>query len=199
MTVAATLPLAFVMVAGPQIISAFFFATSEKWKSDSAAFVLGGAIGLLLVVTLAYLFIGGSSGKGSKSSAVEIVIIALLLVAMVYVFLSRKRSEPPKWMGKLQTATPRFTLTLGFLLFAFFPSDIVVSITVGAHLADQGDPWWHALPFIFLALFLVALPALAVAALGDRVRRSCRRSATGWTPTRGSSARSSWCSSSSSS
>ena len=32
--IAATLPLAFAMVAGPQIISAFFFATSPKWKSD---------------------------------------------------------------------------------------------------------------------------------------------------------------------
>ena len=58
--------------------------------------------------------------KGAKSSAVEIAIIALLVFAMVHVFLSRKRSEPPKWMGKLETATPRFTFTLGFLLFAFF-------------------------------------------------------------------------------
>ena len=41
---------------------------------------------------------------------------------------------------------------------------------IGAHLADQGDPWWHALPFIFLALFLVALPALAVVVLGDRAK-----------------------------
>ena len=72
--------------------------------------------------------------------------------------------------GKLQTATPRFTFTLGFLLFAFFPSDIVTSITGGAHLADQGDPWSHPLPFIFLALLLVSLPALAVLALGDRAR-----------------------------
>ena len=170
MTVAATLPLAFVMVAGPQIISAFFFATSEKWKSDSAYFVLGGAVGLLLIVTAAYLLASGTSGKGAKSSGVEIAIIALLVFAMVHVFLSRKRSEPPKWMGKLETATPRFTFTLGFLLFAFFPSDIVVSITIGAHLADQGDPWWHALPFMLLALFLVALPALAVLVLGERAK-----------------------------
>ena len=33
------LPLAFVMIAGPQIISAFFFATSDSWRSSSAAFV----------------------------------------------------------------------------------------------------------------------------------------------------------------
>ena len=29
------LPMAFVMVAGPQIVSAFFFATSPSWKKIS--------------------------------------------------------------------------------------------------------------------------------------------------------------------
>ncbi|HEX2708324.1 MAG TPA: hypothetical protein VHM66_10000 [Solirubrobacterales bacterium] len=43
MSIAAVLPLALVMVAGPQIISAFFFATSEEWQSDSAAYILGAA------------------------------------------------------------------------------------------------------------------------------------------------------------
>ena len=35
-TVAATLPLAFVMIAGAQIISSFFFATSDMWKAGPA-------------------------------------------------------------------------------------------------------------------------------------------------------------------
>lgn len=35
MNILAVLPLAVVMVAGPQIISSFFFATSEKWRGDS--------------------------------------------------------------------------------------------------------------------------------------------------------------------
>ena len=175
MNLAAVLPLAVVMVAGPQIISAFFFATTEKWKSDSCAFVLGGAIGLLSVVTAAYLLAnkvsGSGSGGGSKSHAVDIAILVLLVFAMAYVFHNRKRSEPPKWMGKLQTATPRFTFRLGFLLLAIFPSDLVTSISVGSRLANQGDPWWHALPFIFLALFFLALPALAVLLLGERARK----------------------------
>jgi hypothetical protein len=75
-------------------------------------------------------------------------------------------------VGKLQTATPRFTFTLGFLLMGFFPSDLIALIVVGAHLANHGDPWWHALPFIVFALLLLALPALFVWALGDRAARS---------------------------
>ena len=121
MTVAATLPLAFVMVAGPQIISAFFFATSEKWKSDLGRLRPRWGDRAARSSSRSPTFIGGNPPeRASKSSAVEIVIIGLLVVAMVYVFLSRKRSEPPKWMGKLQTATPRFTFTLGFLLSASF-------------------------------------------------------------------------------
>ena len=53
MSLAAVLPLAFVMIAGPQIISAFFFATSEDWKRESAAYVLGAAISMTAVASVA--------------------------------------------------------------------------------------------------------------------------------------------------
>ena len=43
-------------------------------------------------------------------------------------------------MGKLETATPKFGFTLGFLLLGFFPSDLLTSIAIGAHLANHGDP-----------------------------------------------------------
>ena len=38
------LPLAFVMIAGPQIISAFFFATSDSWRASSAAYRRSAAL-----------------------------------------------------------------------------------------------------------------------------------------------------------
>ncbi len=174
MNILAVLPLSFVMVAGPQIISSFFFATSEEWRTDSAAYVLGGAISLLTVVTIAFFVAQGISSGGSPSESgsrtLDFVIVALLLLAMAHVSRGRKQSEPPKWMGKLQTATPRFTFILGLLLLGIFPSDLITSIAVGAHLANHGEPWWHVLPFVVLALLLLALPALAVLGLGQRAR-----------------------------
>lgn len=171
-SLAAALPLSLVMVAGPQIISAIFFATSEKWRSDSAAFIFGAAVSITIVVTASYLLTKGAvsnnSEGGSSSSGVDHGIVVALVVAMVYVFRRRKRTEPPKWMGKLQTATPRVTFVLGFLLLGVFPSDLVTSIGVGAHLANHGDPWSNALGFIVLALLLLSLPALLVLALGQR-------------------------------
>ncbi len=173
MSLAATLPLALVMVAGPQIISAFFFATSEEWRSDSAAYILGAAVSITAVATVSYLLAKGAKPGGpggGSSSTTDNVIVVLLLLAMVFVFRHRKESEPPKWMGKLQTATPRLTIVLGFLLLGFFPSDVVTSIGVGAHLGNHGDPWWRVLPFVFLSLLLLALPALLVLALGRRAK-----------------------------
>jgi Sap, sulfolipid-1-addressing protein len=167
------LPLAFVMIAGPQIISAVFFATSESWGRSSAAYVLGAMVSIAIVVTVGYLLaevIGDDGGDDSGLGAVDYVILALLLFAIVHTFRSREESEPPKWMGKLQSATPRFALVLGFLLLGFFPSDIVTSLTVGGHLAGNGDPLTYALPFLFLTLLLLASPALLVVALGHRAR-----------------------------
>ena len=171
MNLAAVLPLAVVMVAGPQIISAFFFATMESWRPTSAAYLAGAALSITAVVTVAYLFINGvGSDDDSGLNAVDYVTLGLLVVAAVYVYRGRNDKEPPKWMGKLGSATPRATFTLGFLLLGFFPSDLVTSITVGAHLANTGDPWWHVLPFILLTLLFLAVPAILVLLLGERAK-----------------------------
>ena len=45
------LPMAFVMIAGPQILSAIFFATSEDWTRNSLAYVGGAALSITLIVT----------------------------------------------------------------------------------------------------------------------------------------------------
>jgi hypothetical protein len=168
MDLASVLPLAFVMVAGPQIISAFFFATSEDWKRESAAYVVGAALSITLVVTVGFLLASRLDGGDDPDEGIDWAIVALLVFAMVHNFRKRGESEPPKWMGKLQTATPKLAFTLGFLLLGFFPSDIVTSLSVGAHLGNHGDPWWNALPFVALALLLLASPALGVALLGKR-------------------------------
>jgi len=168
------LPLAFVMVAGPQIISAFFFATSENWKKISAAYVLGAAVSISLVVGAAFLLSKGTAGSQEEGdsglSTLDYVILALLIFAMFHNYRGRNDSEPPKWMGKLQSATPKTALVLGFLLLGFFPSDLVTSFSVGAFLANKGDAYWSALPFVGLTLLFLAAPALGILLMGDRAQ-----------------------------
>jgi Sap, sulfolipid-1-addressing protein len=87
---------------------------------------------------------------------------------MVMVFARRKRSQPPKWMSKLEAASPRFAFGLGFLLFIAMPSDEATMVAVAGSLAGHDKSWWHLLPFLFLTLLLLALPLLALLAFGQR-------------------------------
>src|SRR5215216_4647104 len=67
----------------PQMISAVFFATSENWKGNSAAYILGAALSITAFVTVAYFVArgatsGGGSTRGERSGAVNIVVLVLL-------------------------------------------------------------------------------------------------------------------------
>jgi hypothetical protein len=170
-TLAKIIPLAFVMIAGPQILSAIFLATSENWRRNSAAFVTGAAISVTTVVTLAFLLSTGASDKGASSNALDIVFMVALLAAGTHTFLTRKTSKPPKWMGKLETAEPKLSFRLGFLLLGIFPTDILTSFAVGGSVAGHGDPWWQVLPFVAMVLLFVAAPALLLVFLGQRGQR----------------------------
>jgi hypothetical protein len=168
------LPLAFVMVAGPQIISAIFLATSDDWRRNCTAYVLGAALSITAMVTITYFIAKGlkssasSSNKGSTKNGIDIAIIVLLAIAAVYVFLKKRDADPPKWMGKLEGASPKFSFTLGFLLLGVFPTDIITSSSVGLRLGGHSDPWTDSLPFIGLTLLFLAAPGLLRLAFGRR-------------------------------
>jgi threonine/homoserine/homoserine lactone efflux protein len=168
MTLAKLIPMAFVMIAGPQILSAIFLATSENWRRNSAAFVTGAALSITTIVTLAFIFSTGASKQGASGNTLDIIFMVLLLGAGAHTYLTRKTSKPPKWMGKLETAQPKMSFRLGFLLLGIFPTDILTSIAVGGSVARHHDPWWQVLPFVFLTLLFLALPSLLLIFLGRR-------------------------------
>ena len=167
-SLAKVLTLAFVMIAGPQILSAIFLATSEGWRRNSAAYVTGAALSITATVTIGYFVSTQAAGKGSSDDTVYIVVFVLLAIAAIHTFRTRKTAEPPKWMGKLEDASPKLSFRLGFLLLGLFPGDIVTSFAVGAYLSNHGEPWWHVLPFLTLTLLFLGLPAILVLALGQR-------------------------------
>jgi hypothetical protein len=164
------IPMAFVMIAGPQILSAIFLATSHEWQRNSLAFVTGATGSVLIVVTIAYLLGNGATDQGASNDSLYVVVLVLLVAAMLHTFLKRRESQPPKWMGKLEQATPRFSFRLGFLLLGFFPTDILTAFAVGSYLAGHGDPWWHCLPFVGLTVLLLSLPALLLVVFHRRAQ-----------------------------
>ena len=78
----------FVKGRRPQILSSFlFFATSYDWKRTSAAYVLGAALSISIVVTIAFLLGGGDLDDGLERH-LYYIILALLLFGMVHTFLT---------------------------------------------------------------------------------------------------------------
>jgi Sap, sulfolipid-1-addressing protein len=163
------LPMAVVMSAGPQIVTAIFLATSQDAKRNSLNFLGGVAVATTLGVTVFFLLGSGSAGKQKEGKDwLDWTIIGLLVVLIVLVFVRRKESEPPKWMGKLQNADARLGRRIGFLLYTLMPTDLIAMFTVGAYIAHRGEPWWHTLGFVVLTVLIAGLPLIVVLAMGRR-------------------------------
>lgn len=162
------------MIAGPQIVSAVMFATSADSRRNSAAYIAGVLLATTLGISVVFILAGlahdaaHSSSSSAGKNAISYAVIALLLVLMVRVFVRRKEAKPPKWMERLQEATPRFAFMLGFLLFIAMPTDVITMLAVGSSVAQNSEPWWHILPFVFLTTVLVGVPLLALLVLGQR-------------------------------
>jgi len=166
------LPLAVVMVAGPQIISAIMLATSEQARKNSFGYVCGAVLATVVatstfdLVAQALQLKARSAGSGSVT--VDWVLVVVLAAAAIRVYLERSTTEPPKWMGKLQGATPAFSFRLGLLLFLFMPTDLMMTFTVGAYVASHGLPLWHAAGFWLLTSLFIGLPLLVLLLMGKR-------------------------------
>jgi FtsH-binding integral membrane protein len=166
------LPLAVVMVAGPQIITAIMLTTSTKPRQNSYAFV-GGAALATAVATSVFYYVAKAlklkvSSHGSSSSAVNWVLVVVRILAAIWAFRGRKNSEPPKWMRTLQTEAPNGSFRLGLVLFLVMPTDVMMTFTVGTYLAGHDSPLWHAIGFLFLTALLIGFPLLILLMLGKR-------------------------------
>ena len=170
------LPMAVVMSAGPQIVTATFLATSADAKRNSLAFLGAVAAAATIGVTVFFLLGSGIAGKQQDGKDwLDWVIIGLLVFLILWVFVRRNETQPPKWMGRLQRADARFAVTIGLMLYLLMPTDLIAMATVGAYLARQGEPWWHSLGFVVLTVLIAGLPFIALLAMGQRAESTLPR------------------------
>jgi hypothetical protein len=165
------LPLAIVMSAGPQIVTAVFLATSREARRNSLAFLTAVAVATTIGVSVFYFLGGGLSEDRSSEPGrnwLDWLIIGLLVLLALRVFVRRKTAVPPKWMGKLEGADARFAAKIGLLLYLAMPTDVISMATVGAYLAREGEPWFYSLGFVALTVLIAGLPLIAVLLLGRR-------------------------------
>jgi cytochrome c biogenesis protein CcdA len=170
--VLSALPMAFVMIAGPQIITAIMLATSKRAKANSLGFLAGVALATTAGLTAFYFLTGtvhhGSHGNSGASHALNVVAVVALVALGVLVFQRRANTDPPAWMAKLQEATPGTAFKMGFILFAVMPTDLITMFTVANLVAHAQDPWWHTLLFMALTVVFAGLPLIVLVAMGAR-------------------------------
>src|SRR5918993_1117398 len=166
----AVIPLAITMNAGPQIMSAIIFVTANKPLKLSAYFLTGVVIAVTVGVTITYtlasvlgnsMSLGDPSDSGSLGNILQYLFVGLLVILSIKSYVNRETSEPPRWLGALQNATPRTAFTTGLLLLSVFPSDLVILMTVGINLAQNDASLLGAVPFVAATILIAALPVLS--------------------------------------
>ena len=169
------LPLALIMVMGPQILTAIFLVTSKEPVKNSVAMLLGVLVAASLSILIwfgLYDLVNIKPRSGSGPSTADYVVAGLLAVAGIHTFLGRGNASVPKWMTALQEAEPRRAFGLAFLLILVMPTDIVAVISTVHWLHDGHLNVLHAWPLVAATLVLMALPIAAYLQLGRRAREA---------------------------
>ena len=135
-------PLALIMVMGPQILTAIFLVTSREPVKNSVAMLIGVVLAASLSILIwfgLYEALGVNPPSGSGPSTADYVVAGLLALAGIHTFLGRHEASVPKWMSALQEAEPRRAFGLGFLLILLMPTDIIAVISTVHWLHDSHD------------------------------------------------------------
>ena len=172
----AIIPAALGMMLGPQILSSVFLATSENPRPNSAAYVAGvvagATVGMLVAYFLATLWEEVTDEASPASDLLVWLMVALLVFLIIRTFQGRKTAETPAWMTKLQTAEPRMSIRLGFLLMAFMPANIIIMAAAGTYLVENDYDFIQSFWLIGTATLIAALPILAIVLFGERADRA---------------------------
>jgi hypothetical protein len=172
------LPLALIMVMGPQILTAIFLVTSKEPVKNSIAMLIGvfTAASLSILVWFGlYEALGINPPSGSGPSTADYVVAGLLALVGIHAFLGRHHASVPKWMTALQEAEPKRALGLAFLLILLMPTDIVAVISTVHWLHNDDLDVLHAWPLAAATVALMALPVAAYLLLGHRARDAMPR------------------------
>jgi hypothetical protein len=169
------LPLALIMVMGPQILTAIFLVTSHEPVKNSGAML----IGVVLAASLSILvwfglvdLIGIDPKEGGSPTTVDYVVAGLLALLAIRVFRTRGTAETPKWMTTLQEAEPKRAFSLAFLLIFLMPTDIIAVISTVNFLHGNGLNALEGWPLVAATTLLMALPILGYLLLGHRARNA---------------------------
>ena len=145
--IGAALPAAMAVALSPfPVIGVVLIVASPHRRRNGPLFALGWLIGLAAVAALVVLVFGGADDPDSASADIldwlRVVAGAGLIVAGIRKWLKRPRSDedapPPAWMASLDDASAGRALTIGLLLSAANPKNLLLTAAAAASIAELG-------------------------------------------------------------
>jgi len=178
------LPLAVGVAISPvPVIAAVLMLLARSAGGASLGMLIGWVAGITAATVVFALITGGADADGGRPPAAVGWIKILLGVLLLLLAAGQWRHRPrpgvpvglPKWMLGIDSFTFPRALGLGFLLAAVNPKNLVLCVAAGVALGSADVSGGGAVLadaiFVLLASSTVALPVIAYAVAGDRMRR----------------------------
>jgi hypothetical protein len=177
-----TLSLAVGVALSPvPIIAVTLMLVTPRARSNGPAFLVGWLAGLAIVGAVVLLVAGPANANDDGEPATWVDVLKLVLGALVLLVALRQwRGRPhdgedaptPKWMGTIDTFTPRKAAGAGAVLAGANPKNLLLSVAAAAAIAQTGIPGGQQAAayavFAVIGTIGVAAPVVIYFALGDR-------------------------------
>ncbi len=161
------IPMATIMMLGPQILSALFILTGKNRVKASLAYILSIFIAASLG-TLAIMFLIGffkisapsDSGQSTLVTVIKYALVALLAFGIYKNYRDRHKKVTPRWMKIIMAGNAKSNFKLGFVLVYTAPTDLSVMLSVAFYLSLHDKSLLDALPFLLTTALFAALPLI---------------------------------------
>jgi hypothetical protein len=176
------LPLAIAAAISPfPIIGVVLMLVTPRARVNGPMFVVGWLVGLAAVGAVG-LFVAGTAGASDNgqpsdgANTIQIVLGAALIVFAVRQWRKRPRpgEEPamPKWMSAVDHFSAAQAATLGVVLSAVNPKNLILALaaatTIAATALPGSDQVLAYVVFSLIATLGVATPLVVFCTMGDR-------------------------------
>ncbi|TDB87071.1 GAP family protein [Actinomadura sp. KC216] len=179
------LPLAVAVAVSPiPIIAVILMLLSRQARTTGRGFLAGWAAGIVVATTILVVIanaIGMNGPAGEPKTPVswiEMLLGVLVLTLAARQWTSRPgegtQAEVPSWMRAIDEVTPARAATLGLMLSAVNPKNLMMCVAAGIAIAQGelgiGEEVGAVAVFSVIAVCSVAIPVLLYVTDAERMR-----------------------------
>lgn len=173
-----------VMLSPLPIVGVILMLLSTKAKVNGPMFLIGWLAGLAIVVGGVVAFVDpdrlnqSSGGPSTLSGVLHLVLGVLLLLLAVKQLKGRPKKgqdpEMPKWMAKMQDASPVFAFGMGAFLSGLNPKNLIFDVAAAASIVaadlSSSQQIVAVVVFMILASLTIGIPVIWYLVAGESAK-----------------------------